>query len=103
MGKPINNPFYVLLVAACLALLATMFVYLMGWMYVPNPDLPVIEDTRPDWMRWIDRNAIALIAIEIVSVIVLSGLTIGLDNYFNPPAKSGKIDVSAEPVDVAKT
>lgn len=84
MGKPIRNPFYFVLLAACLALLMTMFVYLLGFFYVPNPDGQALSGSLPPLLQWIDRNALYLIAGEVVLVIVLSGLTIGLDRYFDP-------------------
>ena len=86
MGKPIRNPFYFILLAACLALLMTMFVYLLGFFYVPNPDGQALRGSLPPLLQWIDRNALYLIAGEVLLVIVLSGLTIGLDRYFDPPA-----------------
>lgn len=84
MAQPIHNPFYVLLIAACALLLVTMFIYLVGWFYVPNPDKPLIADDRPPWMKWVDRNAIVLIPCEVAAILVLSGLTIGLDRFFEP-------------------
>lgn len=84
LTQPTRNPFYVILLAACAAMLVTMFIYLAGWIFVPNPDKPMMVDHRPPWMRWVDRHAIFLIAGEIAAVILLAILTITLDKYFDP-------------------
>lgn len=88
MAQPIHNPFYVLLVLACALLLVTMLIYLVGWFYLPNPDKPVAEDSRPAWMRWVDRKAILLIPAEVLAIFVLSGLTMGLDRFFEDPRRA---------------
>jgi hypothetical protein len=84
MAQPLHNPFYALLVAACALLLVTMLIYLVGWIYVPNPDQPARPEDRPHWVRWVDRNALYLIAGEVTTVFVLAGLTVGLDRFFEP-------------------
>lgn len=92
MGRPIKNPFYFLLLFTSAMLLVTMFIYLVGWNYVPNPDTPAPTVPLPPWMRWVDRNAIWLIAGEVAAIMVLCGLTIGLDRFFDdgpPPPEQG--------------
>lgn len=86
MPQPFHNPFYPLLLAACFLLLITMFVYVVGWYYVPSPDRPMPVAPLPSWMKWIDRNAFRLICGEVLAIVVLSGLTMGLDRWFEPPA-----------------
>ena len=78
-----KNPFYFLVLAACACLLITMFVYLLGYFFAPLPNgMPRITTPMPGWMKWIDRNAIMLIACEVGCIIVFGILTIGLDGYF---------------------
>lgn len=84
MGKPIRNPFYFVLLFACLMLVMTMFVYLIGFFYVPDPDGQALPGEMPPLLKWVDRNALYLIAGEVVVIILLSILTIGLDKYFDP-------------------
>lgn len=84
MTSRLRNPFYYMLLACCGALLITMFVYLVGWYYVPSPDRPAPQQPMPPWMRWIDRHALILIAAEVTAIITLTFLTIGLDRFFEP-------------------
>lgn len=85
MSQPMRNPFYVLLLAACGLLLLTIFVYLVGWYHWSSsvtgsePGGPV---ALPEWMQWVDRNAIFLIAGEVGAILLLSVLTVGLDRFF---------------------
>lgn len=88
MAKSIRNPFYYLLLAACLALLVTMFIYLCGFWFVPNPDKPKPLGQMPPLMKWVDQRAIWLIAGEVALILVLTGLTIGLDRFFESDAGS---------------
>lgn len=84
MATPIKNPFYYLLLATCFCLLVTLFVYLIGWFYVPHAGRATPLVPMAPWMRWIDRNALYLLAGEIAALIVLAGLTIGMDRFFEP-------------------
>lgn len=88
MAAPIRNPFYGLLLFACATLLVTILVYLVGWFYVPLPGRPAPAAPLPLWMQWIDRHALVLIAGEVAAIVVLGLLTIGLDRFFDPKAKS---------------
>jgi hypothetical protein len=83
MARPIRNPFYYLLVTACGLLLVTMLTYVVGWFYVPNPDRPAPEPPMPGPMAWIDRNALWLIASEVVAILALGLLTIATDRWFD--------------------
>lgn len=85
MGHPIHNPFYVPLLVTCGLLLVTMLVYLVGMYYVPNSYSPRPLEI-PAWLAWIDRHALLLIAGELGLLVVLAGLTIGLDRFFDPPS-----------------
>ncbi|MFO0947521.1 MAG: hypothetical protein U1D30_16615 [Planctomycetota bacterium] len=90
MAQPTHNPFYVLLLLACALLLVTMFVYLMGFWQSVAPGLQGPADQEYSPLRlWMDRNAITLIACEVAAVIVLSGLTIGLDRFFDKKPTDG--------------
>lgn len=106
MAAPIRNPFYVLLILASGALLLTMFIYLLGWYYVPNPDQPAMNlPPMPPWVKWIDRHAMWLITAEVATILVLSALTIGLDRFFEPdqPAGSGTDQPASSGTGAAET
>lgn len=91
MAQPTHNPFYVLLLAACGLLLVTMFVYLLGFWQTTAPGIQLPQNQEYSPLRlWIDRHAITLIACEVAAVIVLSGLTIGLDRFFEKKPKDGR-------------
>lgn len=82
MPQPLRNPFYVLLVLNSFALLLTMFIYLMGWFYLPGPGLTNPAAPMPPWMKWIDRHAMYLIAGGVLTGVLLAFCTITLDRYF---------------------
>jgi ABC-type Na+ efflux pump permease subunit len=85
MSQPLRNPFYVLLLAACGMLLLTILVYLVGWYHWSNNAMGVESagtPPLPEWMKWVDRNAIYLLAGEVGAILLFSILTIGLDRFF---------------------
>jgi flagellar biosynthesis protein FlhB len=93
MSRPIKNPFYWLLLTACAALLVTILVYLVGWAFWSNTVESMetgAQDPLPAWMRWVDQRALALISVEVAAIIVLSGLTIGLDRFFDSINSEGE-------------
>ena len=97
MAAASKNPFYVLLLVACAAMLMTMLTYLTGWMYMPNPDRPMKLPPRPPIMIWVDRNILMLLVVEFLAVFGLALTTILSDNYFDPPGASANQNANKEP------
>src|SRR5687768_5350130 len=84
---PAKNPFYVALLGACALLLVTMFTYLTGALYAPDPDRKTPILVKPPMIAFVDKYALTLIASEIAAIVVLTILTITLDQFFDPPTR----------------
>jgi hypothetical protein len=85
MPAPIRNTFYNLLLVACGLLLVTMFTWLLGWAYVPNPDGErLVQGPKPPMVKWVERHALTLLISEVAAVFLLGVLTIALDPWLDP-------------------
>jgi hypothetical protein len=86
--KVFPNPFYVILVLASLAFVITIFGYLI------SPTIQQHNAGRPaggasiQLAKWVDRNGPALLACELLVMIVSAFLAMATDRWF--PSRRAK-------------
>lgn len=79
------NPFYVVLMLASLAFVATALAYLVAPVSGPGADA---ARRAPAAAVWFDRNAPALFGIEFAVMMASAALAVATDRWF--PAKSAR-------------